>query len=293
MDVLEQRYLNTDLNFMYKVLQFGNNPVRLVGTGSIASQYYPADFDFLSLIRNKYNYSQVYKNFKKIFEKIYQSPNLFFIEFKLQKFAKEGKDPEKHKVFDMNKIDERFFEAYFNKDVELCKIDAIIYLNNNTFKEVSCIYFFGESGDKITFYENMAKSILADQKHYYDDGKYYKSLKRLMLSTKYEAEKTGLLDRNLIITITSFFNSYVGKLYELDNQIQAAIIFMNKYKDKNAQQRIKYFIRHIGLGDMNPDKLEEVSKEYQKIINGEALKFYKKFNLPVGHLPKWNSIRLY
>jgi len=133
------------------------------------------------------------------------------------------------------------------------------------------------------------KALLDDQKHYYDDGKYYKSLKRLMLSAKYENPP----DKNLIITITSLFNSSVGQLYELDNQIQAAIIYMNKYKDKNAQQRIKYFIRHIGLGDMNPNKLEEVSKEYQKIINGEALKFYKKYNLPVGHLPKWNSIRLY
>jgi len=286
MDVLEQRYLNTDLNFMYKVLQFGNNPVRLVGTGSMASQYYPADFDFLSQIKDKYSYSQVYKNFKNIFKKISQSPNLFFIEFKLQKFAKEGKDPEKHKVFDMNKINERFFEAYFNEDVELCKIDAIIYLKNDTFKEVSCIYFFS---NKPLIMNEYIQALLDDQKHYYDDGKYYKSLKRLMLSAKYKEPS----DKNLIITITSLFNSYVGKLYELDNQIQAAIIYMNKYKDKNAQQRIKYFIKSIGLGDMNPDKLEEVSKEYQKIINGEALKFYKKFNLPVGHLPKWNSIRLY
>jgi len=285
MDVLEQRYLKTDLNFMYKVLQFGNNPVRLVGTGSMASQYYPADFDFLSQIKDKYSYSQVYKNFKNIFKKISQSPNLFFIEFKLQKLAKKGKDPEKHKVFNMNEINEKFFEAYFDENIELCKIDAIIYLNNDAFKEVSCIYFFS---NKPLIMDEYIQALLDDQKHYYDDGKYYKSLKRLMLSAKYKEPS----DKNLIITITSLFNSYVGKLYELDNQIQAAIIFMNKYKDKNAQQRIKYFIRSIGLGDMNPDKLEEVSKEYQKIINGEALKFYKKFNLPVGHLPKWNSIRL-
>jgi hypothetical protein len=286
MDVLEQRYLNTDLNFMYKVLQFGKNPIRLVGTGSMASQYYPADFDFLCQIKDKNTYQQVYKNFKKILNDIYQSPNLFFIEFKLQKLPKKGKEPEKHKIFNIEDINERFFEAYFNEDIELCKIDAIIYLSNNTFKEVSCIYFFS---NKPLNMDEYIQALLDDQKHYYDDGKYYKSLKRLMLSAKYENPS----DKNLIITITSLFNSSVGKLYELDNQIQAAIIYMNKYKDDKAKQRIKYFIRHIGLGNMNPDKLEEVSKEYQDIINREAKKFYKRYNLPVGHLPPWNSIKLY
>ena len=60
MDVLETKYLSTDLNFMYKLLQFNNNPVRLVGTGSMASQYYPADFDFLCQVKKRPNLQNTY-----------------------------------------------------------------------------------------------------------------------------------------------------------------------------------------------------------------------------------------
>ena len=286
MDVLESKYLSTDLNFMYKVLQFGNNPIRLVGTGSMASQYYPADFDFLSLISKKGSINEVYNNFKKIVDKIKQANNLFFIEFKLQKNIKKGqKEPEKYKVYNLNDINLEFFEAYF-EDVELCKIDLIIYLSNGAFKEVSCIYFFSNKELNMNDY---IKALLDDQVYYYDQGKYYKSLKRLMLSAKYKQP----IDKNLIITITSLFNSAVGKLYELDNEIQAAIIYRDKYDDKMAKERIKNFIRSIGLYNLPASKLEEVSKEYQAVINREALNLYKKYKLPVGHLPPYNSIRLH
>ena len=285
MDVLETKYLSTDLNFMYKVLQYGNNKVRLVGTGSMASQYYPADFDFLCLVSKKESINKVYNNFKKIVDKIKQANNLFFIEFKIQKNAKKGKEPEKHKVYNLNDINMKFFEAFFN-DVELCKIDLIIYLSNGAFKEVSCIYFFSNKELNMNDY---IKALLDDQVYYYNEGKYYKSLKRLMLSAKYKEP----IDKNLMIVITSLFNSSVGKLYELDNEIQAAIIYRDKYDDKMARERIKNFIRSIGLYNLPASKLEEVSKEYQAVINKEALKLYKKYKLPVGHLPPYNSIRLH
>jgi len=281
MDVLEQKYLSRDVNFLYKVLQLGNNPIRLVGTGSMASQYYPADYDFLCQVKQSYTPSKLYSDFKKIFNKI-DNNKLFFIEFKLQQEKKKGKkEQEKHKVFKMEDLKEEFFDAFFNKNTELCKIDCILW-NNGKFKEVSCIYFFSS---KPLNMDDYIQALLDDQKHYYDDeGKKYKSLKRLMLSAKYENPP----DKNLIITITRFFNSMVGKLYELDNIIQATIIYMNKY---GADERVHLLIKNIGLDHMNPDKLESLSKDYQKIINDEAGKFYKLYDLPVGHLPEWNSIK--
>jgi len=281
MDVLEQKYLSRDLNFLLKVLQLGNNPIRLVGTGSMASQYYPADFDFLCQVKTKYTPAKLYKDFKKIFSGFDNTNKLFFIEFKLQQEPKkEGGEQEKHKRYKLDDIDLEFFEAFFKPNTELCKIDAIIWYNG-IFKEVSCIYFFSQ---KPLDMQKYIQVLLDDGKHYYDDGKIYKSLKRLMLSAKYENPP----DKNLIIVITRFFNSMVGKLYELDNMIQACIIYMNKY---GADERVKQFIYNIGLDSVSPDKLESISKDYQKIINGEAEKLYKAYNLSVGSLPKWNSIR--
>ena len=280
MDVLEQKYLSRDLNFLLRVLQLGNNPIRLVGTGSMASQYYPADFDFLCQVKTKYTAGKLYKDFKKIFSG-FDNNKLFFIEFKLQQEPKEeGDEQEKHKRYKLEDIDLDFFEAFFKPNTELCKIDAIIWYDGK-FKEVSCIYFFSS---KPLDMQKYIQVLLDDGKQYFESGKVYKSLKRLMLSAKYENPP----DKNLIITITRFFNSAVGQLYEVDNMLQACIIYMNKY---GADARVHQFIRNIGLGSMKPDKLESLSKDYQKLINGEALKFYKHYNLPVGSLPRWNSIR--
>jgi hypothetical protein len=279
MDVLEEKYLSRDLNFLLRVLKLGNNPLRLVGTGSMASQYYPADFDFLSPIKQKYTPEKLYTDFKKILDRIDEN-KLFFIEFKLQQLPDKNKEIKKYKLFNKNELTQEFFGAYFNEKTELCKIDAIIW-HNGKFKEVSCIYFFSS---KPLVMKDYIRALLDDQKQYYDSGKKYKSLKRLMLSAKYENPP----DKNLIIAITRFFNSMVGQLYELDNIIQAGIIYRNKH---GIDIKIKQFIRNIGMGNLDPNKLEELSKDYQNIINTEANKLYKLYKLPVGNLPIWNSIK--
>jgi len=282
MDILEKKYLGRDTNFLYKVLQFKNNPVDLVGTGGMASQYYPADFDFLTKIPNKINAQTAYKEFKNIFNKIQSRDDLFFIEFKIQKKEKKGQEPQKKKIFKMEDLNQFLFNATWGNDVYLCKIDLLVYLNGGLFKEVSCIYFFASERLDMNTY---IKALLDDQKSYYDEGKYYKSLKRLLLAAKYEDPS----DKNLMVLISSLFNSYVGKLYELANEVDAAIIYKNKY---GSDKRVKLFIKNIGLDSVNPDKLEDLSKDYFNLINREAKRFYETYDLKVGKLPKWNSKRL-
>tara|TARA_R110000868_G_scaffold45_2_gene587 strand:+ start:971 stop:2455 length:1485 start_codon:yes stop_codon:yes gene_type:complete len=494
MDVLENKTLNTDLNFMYNVFKFDNFDPRLVGTGSLKSQLYAADFDFLNIINKEYTPREAYEQFKKVFNNIKNASNLFFIEFKIQEkvkgvesvsggkrggklavkdikrfidnaqnrkerngkkeleisgykldpslttdesvvyyhpeknhvvhsiratngtakdwlnngvylasptayqqlprfknalktqtdvenkykdakksivthsqsgimgryMAKErpnteiiqlnpasswkdntvndndknvytikstkdlvssfhkpkpqdiiikgdnfnqekqhdiglldkldpeqmvgfgkGEEPVKTKIFDMKDFNLNLFEKNY-KNVDLCKIDCIIYLKNGMFKEVSCIFFFNPAPLDTVKYRGI---LLEDQKQYFDLKKYYKSLKRIMVAAKYQEP----IDNNFIILITALFNSSIGKLYELDNEIQAAIIYMNKY---GADDRIKMFINDAGLGKMSPDKLEDISNDYQNLINREALSFYKKYKIPVGKLPKFNTIKL-
>jgi hypothetical protein len=279
MDVLELRNLSTDVNFLYKVLQLDDNPIRLVGTGSMASQYFPADYDFLCVVKKKYKPEQLNNAFKKIISQI-DDNKLFFIEFKIQEKQKNKKTEQvKQKVFKKEDVNINFFEGFFSENTELCKIDCILW-NEGKFKEVSCIYFFDNQKLDVKKY---IRVLLDDGKQYYNDGKVYKSLKRLMLAAKYKYP----IDKNLIIAITRFFNSATGQLYEVDNMLQACIIYMNKY---GADARVRQFLVNIGLSGMNPDKIESLSKEYQNLINGQAMLFYKLYRLPVGELPPYNSI---
>jgi len=280
MDVLQEKYLDEQFRFLLETFRLGTNPIRLVGTGAMESQDYPADFDFLCNVTKRYTPEKLNNDFQKILSKIDNENKLFFIEFKLQQLAPEGKDPIKHKVFKKKDVNIDFFIANFNTNTELCKIDALIYYDGK-FKEVSCIYFF--STQKLDM-KKYIRTLLDDGAHYYESGKIYKSLKRLLLAAKYENPP----DKDLIIVITRFFNSMVGRLYELDNIIQAGMIYMDKF---GYDARMKMFIKNLGFGSLKPKMLEKVSKDYQNLINREAKRFYEFYNLPVGELPQWGSIK--
>jgi hypothetical protein len=280
MDIIEKAYPKQQIISVMNILQFNNNPIQLVGTGGLKSQLYPADYDFMSKIIYKLSVEKSYIEFKNILNDIQKQSNLFFIEFKFQM-----KNEDKFKILDIGEFDKETFIKYFKPNMlEYCKIDLILNLSGH-FKEVSCIYFFNtqEEFDKITY----SRALLKDGKDYYDEGKYYKSLKRLMISAKNENPP----DRNLMVVISKLFNSEVGKLYQKKNEIDAGIIFMNKYNDVFDGKLVKTFIKNIGLGDMSPDKLQDLSDAYGDLIDKEGLKFYEKYNLKAGELPKYNTIK--
>lgn len=267
--VLDEKILNKQDNYLYSVLKYKNNLPKLVGTSSLSSQLYPADIDMLCTVGVKpKGFNEVQRQFKKIFNKINNYPNLYFIEFKLQNKDKE----DKYKFFNVNDVNGDFFKNHYNPDkIDLCKIDLLQFKNNH-FQEISCIYFFNPVDLDINKY---ISDLLADQKDYYNEGKYYKSLKRLLVACKLQTPPNV----NPIIGITNFFNSYVGKVYQLNNHVMACQIYMDKF---GVDNRVKSFIKSIGLKDLDPSKLKDVENAYSKLYNDEALKLYKHFNLPVG-----------
>lgn len=281
--VLDRRYLNKNENFLSDVLEFHtklsfkNSEVKLVGTGAMASQLYPADIDLLTIIQPIPKTANIVKKeYVRIFKDIEAKPKLFFIEFKLQ-----NKDGSKHKFFNKEDVKGNFFYDYYNPStIQMCKIDLLLF-TKGYFKEVSCVYFFGEEFDQ----QKYIYDILKDQKEYYEEGKYYKSLKRFMLACKLQDPP----NTNVIIGITNFFNSENGRLYQLNNHIAACIIYMDKF---GIDDRVRMFIKNIGLGDLDPSKLKNISNDYAKIYNDEALKFYKHFNIPVGKLMPFQKKRL-
>ena len=242
------------------------------------SQWYPADFDFLSKINKRLGVEDSYVEFMTILHNIQKRDDLFFVEFKMQ-----DKNGEKQKIFKIEDLTLNVFKKFFNNNLELCKIDCIIMLDG-IFKELSVIYFFNPKKINMAEYKS---ALLKDQEHYVEEKKYYKSLKRLMLAAKYEDPS----DKELIISITQLFNSPVGALYQLKNEIDACIIFMDKYNDKMNQKRAQLFVKNIGFENLNKNQLEELSNEYGTLIDNEALKFYKLHKLKVGVLPKYNSVK--
>lgn len=280
MDIIEKAYPKQQIISVMNILQFNNNPIQLVGTGGLKSQLYPADYDFMSKIIYKLSIEKSYIEFKNILNDIHKQSNLFFIEFKFQM-----KNGDKQKIFDIGEFDkETFIKNFKPNQIEYCKIDLILNLKGH-FKEVSCIYFF-DSQDEFDK-ETYTRALLKDGKDYYNEGKYYKSLKRLMIGAKNENPP----DRNLMVAISNLFNSEIGKLYQKKNEIDAGIIFMNKYNNVFDGKLVKTFIKNIGLKDMSPDKLQDLSDAYGDLIDKEGLKFYEKYNLKAGELPKYNTIK--
>lgn len=281
MNVLEKKYPQKDIFGAMKALKFANNPLELVGTSSLKSQLYAADYDFMSKISSPKQPNEVYAEFSKIFNNIRTVNGLFFIEFKIQNL-----DGSKVKLFKMEDFTEDFFMAnYSPQTVEYCKIDGIIFIEGIC-KEISVIYFFA---NKTINREDYIRSLLDDNVHYYEDEKYYKSLKRMMLACKY-AEPPRL---GAIKAISSLFNSKYGYMYQLKNEIDACIIYLEKYKGTpEAFRRAEIFLINKGLRDVAKPtikSLEKLSKEYAKVFDDEAKKFYKKYAVKVGKIPTLNS----
>lgn len=282
--VANEKILDKSNADLYYILKYKDNMPKLVGTASLSSQNYPADLDMLCIVKPKpKGASSVKKAFQDLFKRIMNMPNLFFVEFKLQN-KKVGEDIEKHKFYELEDVDGSFFKDFYdNSKIELCKIDLIQYLKQEgIFQEVSCIYFFEPMGvDKNKYIE----SLLIDQKHYFEDGKYYKSLKRFMLASKLQEPQ----NTNLIIGITKFFNSAAGVVYQKANHIMACQIYIKKF---GIDDRVKMFIKKIGLDIYDAKALDKLLEDYAKIYNDEAKRFYETFHIPIGHLMSFQRKRL-
>jgi hypothetical protein len=277
-NVLDEKILDKQNNYLYSVLKYKNNIPRVVGTSSLLSQNYPADVDMLCALDVKPNgFNEVQRQFKKIFDRISKTPNLFFIEFKLQNVEKD----DKFKFYKLDDVNGDFFAKHYNADkIDLCKID-LLQFNGGVFQEISCIYFFNKVDIDFNKYIN---ELLNDQKEKYDEGKYYKSLKRFMVASKLQNPP----NLNPIIGISNFFNSYVGKVYQLANYLMACKIYIDNF---GIDDRVRMFLSNIGLKGLDPNKIDDIVADYEKLYNGEALKFYKHFEIPVGKAMKFQRKR--
>ena len=281
MNILEQKYPAKQLVKIIKILQLKDSLTKLVGTGALASQLFPADYDFLCNVDAKYHDPDiVFNEFGQILSKIFQFDKLFFIELKFQ-----NRDESKHKIFHIDEFTREMFDKYYQQDmIDYIKIDAITTIVGE-FKEVSCIYFFNPIDRPLEEYRNL---ILDDSKDYYNEGKYYKSLKRLMSASI----KSDVPDLNFIKLLTSLFNSDIGKKYAFKNEIDECIIYLDKYSTPYEAKRVQNYLIDNKLRGIKLDSLPKISEKYGKVIDRSALDFYRNHKIPIGKLPKYNTVKL-
>ena len=269
MDILGKAFPKKELYRVYKTLQFEDIPIELIGTGSLNKQLYPADFDFNTNV-GKSKPTRAFREFQKIFTNIKDEPNIYFIEFKFQ-----HKDGSKFKLYSLDELDEKVFLEHFRKDTTYCKIDCIIFFGGK-FKEVSSNYNFTTAPSS----SKLKKSLLLEAKEYYDNGDYLKSLKRLFAAAKFGPEKYN----NLLIAITDFLNSYVGKAYQKYNELKAIELFLEKYSDTFDEKRVELARKNIGLSGVPISDISKIAGDYKGLFNKEALAFYKHYKLNAGKL---------
>ena len=263
MSVFEKKVPAPNLTPVLEVFQWDTYPFMLVGTGGLKLMKYPADVDGLVKVLT-YTPKSAYDNTKKIIDRIAKQPNLFFAELKLQ-----NKDGEKVKFFSPEEFSREAFYKFFDPEtIDYIKFDCVIDLSGH-FKEVSCIFFLSKDPLDMKKYQ---RTLFDDGVHYYESGKPFKYLKRLFMANKLK----GFPDNKLLNSIADFFNGPIGKLYAIQNELDAAYIFHKKYQKPFDNMRIERFLSGVKLSGLPFEEIPLVSAQYNDLIQSEAKQFINK-----------------
>jgi hypothetical protein len=258
MDILQPKYkslLDKKLLNIINLIKFKNNNVELKGSSSLSSQKYFSDYDLFSNISIIPNVEDTYNEFKRIFEDL-EKNDIKFIELKLQTVNNKKIRFKPNKPFTLNK----FKKDYDN--IDFIKLDIIPFINN-TFIEVSIIYKF--SKDKLTT-SNYIEMLNDDIKELNKSKEYYKVLKRQF--NIYKANK----DYPKLLLLTDYFNSDVGKQYQIKSNLEAIKKIHSIYKDTMTNRKIEINLKDI-KDDVNVNNINSKLKEYSKEINNNAKSF--------------------
>ena len=241
MNILERRKLKTDLYDIVKNLEIFETKLKLAGSASLMSQRYYSDYDFNCNIK-KQKQTMIYNEFKKILS--YVNDKLYFIEIKI-----EYDDGTKLKITNILMIRLRMF-----KKVKFVKLDYIVFLDY-VFKEVSIMYIFKNKKESDT---DMIQTLRND----YDDlmvkGENFKALKRLFSIYKIEKDYTNLK------TLTSLFNSNIGKIYEMNSNLKTIQLLKTIDQQDNVDDLTQ---KRIHRNLKTDDDLNKIIKANDKILN--------------------------
>jgi hypothetical protein len=249
MNITEKRYIPQDFYPFVKILQYDKSPIKLLGSAGLASQQYYSDYDMMSVVSGETSCKKAYNTISSIIERAENNPNMYFIEFKLQ--TKKGR-----KIREVPEDLSKFCQ-YF-RDVEFIKLDYIVRIQS-TFVELSIIYSFSRGE------EDFKMSVKKDIRELYDEGKYYKVLKRIFSIVS--KEKKNVERDNKLVLLTNFFNSDIGKIYQDASNLRAIKLLLDNYEDEDTRRKAELNLKDLKLKLSDIGKLERsYNREAKKVL---------------------------
>jgi len=234
MDILEKKpaaQYHDELKNIMKMMTF-KTKLELKGSSSLTSQRFFGDYD-LFCVMEKPDRVEFFKFIVGLLKKIEDSPDLWFIELKLQ-----GKRKVK-----FHQGDAIVFKNW--EDVEFVKIDIVARIENR-FTEVSAIYSFVTNPMS---QEEYVESLQNDIKELRKEGKYYKILKRKFNIAKAQGNRKELL------RLGKIFNGPLGEKYQVISNLDAIQLVLEYYQDESLVKKIE-----INLKDLNLDHVPSLIK---------------------------------
>ena len=258
MDILSRREPPQELLKFINKLTWKPNKIILLGSASLESQKYYADFDLVSYITK--NREKPFTTLYKILSKSMKTNGMFFIEGKIQ-----VNDKTKKRFYKLDDLKEEMFDKPF----QFIKLDYVIKIDT-LFYELSINYTFESSSTK----EEIIDAIQKEEKELISDSEFYKGLKRRFSVAKLKKDKPTM------IKLTKLFNSPIGEMYK-DVSIMKAIKSAIDAGYKETLDIKNYAISLKDLGSPTllknlPEILEYIeTSSFEKMdeINEEANKY--------------------
>ena len=234
MDTTQKRQISEEQRIFVNAVRWDERtPIELLGTGSQQAQLYPSDIDLFSAVKNvdvdANDPAEMYRHVQAVFDRAEDAGDMFFIEFKLQNV-----DGSKQKWYNTDFDEGEFVAAATN--VDFFKVDYVIFLRgSNLFTELSSIYSFSP----MPAVRTLVRKIGADFAHYFQEGKVYKSLKRMYSIYKLQGKKEKL------VRLSTLFNSKTGFKYSLSSNLKAIELLLEHYDDLAIQNLVKANLRNL------------------------------------------------
>ena len=232
MDITQKRQISEEQRIFVNAVRWDEGtPIELLGTGSQQAQLYPSDIDLFSAVKNVNvkDVSEMYRHMKDVFNRAEDAGDMFFVEFKLQNV-----DGSKQKWFDTDFSESEFVAAATN--VDFLKVDYVIFISGmNLFTELSSIYSFSP----MPAVRTLVQKIGVDFAHYFQEGKVYKSLKRMYSIYKLQGNKEKL------VRLSTLFNSKTGFKYSLSSNLKAIELLLEHHDDYSIQNLVKANLKNL------------------------------------------------
>ena len=232
MDITQKRQISEEQRIFVNAVRWDEGtPIELLGTGSQQAQLYPSDIDLFSAVKNVNvkDVSEMYRHMKDVFNRAEDAGDMFFVEFKLQNV-----DGSKQKWFDTDFSESEFVAAATN--VDFLKVDYVIFIRGmNLFTELSSIYSFSP----MPAVRTLVQKIGVDFAHYFQEGKVYKSLKRMYSIYKLQGNKEKL------VRLSTLFNSKTGFKYSLSSNLKAIELLLEHHDDYSIQNLVKANLKNL------------------------------------------------